>query len=165
MRMRELVAGLWVLAIAFGAIGAADATMLCSKRSGVVVIRPAACKAKEQAVDLSQLGVVGPPGAVGATGPAGPLPATLPSGMTLTGAFAMRGDAAAAGEVVEDGISFPFPLASSPTVHVIAPSAPPQRGARGRRWRPPPCPVSSASSSASSRAIFRCSASTAPPTG
>ena len=68
MRMRKLVAGLWVLAIAFGAIGAADATMLCSKRSGAVVIRPAACKAKEQAVDLSQLGVVGPPGPSGAVG-------------------------------------------------------------------------------------------------
>jgi len=140
MRMRKLVAGLWVLAIAFGAIGAADATMLCSKRSGAVVIRPAACKAKEQAVDLSQLGVVGPPGAVGATGPAGPLPATLPSGMTLTGAFAMRGDAAAAGEVVEDGISFPFPLASSPTVHVIAPSDTPPAECPGTSLAPAAMP-------------------------
>ncbi len=143
MRMRKLVAGLWVLAIAFGAIGAADATMVCSKRSGVVVIRPAACKAKEQAVDLSQLGVVGPPGpsgAVGATGPAGPLPATLPSGKTLTGAFAMRGDAAAAGEAVEDGISFPFPLASSPTVHVIAPSDTPPAECPGTSLAPAAMP-------------------------
>ena len=140
MRRRKLVAGLWVLAIAFGAIGAADARMMCTKRSGVVVIRPAACKAKEQAVDLSQLGVVGPPGAVGATGPAGPLPATLPSGKTLTGAFAMRGDAAAAGEAVEDGISFQFPLASSPTVHVIAPSATPPAECPGTSLAPAAMP-------------------------
>ena len=33
----------------------------------------------------------------------------------------MRGDAAAGNEVVEDGISFQFPLAVSPTVHLVQP--------------------------------------------
>jgi len=132
--MRKLVAGLWVLAIAFGAIGAADGRVMCNKRSGVVVIRPTACKAKEQALDLSQLGAVGP------TGPAGPLPATLPSGKTLTGAFGMRGDAAAGSEAVEDGISFQFPLASSPTVHVIAPSDTPPAECPGTSLAPAAMP-------------------------
>src|SRR3989449_7410060 len=100
MRSRKLVAGLWVLAIAFGAIGAADARVMCTKRSGVVVIRPTACKAKEQAVDLSQLGAVGPAGSAGpagaggptgATGPPGPPPPTPPSRETLPRALGTRG--------------------------------------------------------------------------
>ncbi len=56
-----LVAPLFPLLVPAPSIGA----VLCTKRSGVLVLRDA-CKRKEAAVSLSQLGVVGPPGADGA---------------------------------------------------------------------------------------------------
>ena len=49
------------------------AVVLCAKKSGVVMLR-AACKKKEEPVDLASLGAVGPkgdPGAAGNPGPAG----------------------------------------------------------------------------------------------
>ena len=71
-------------------------------------------------MNMADLGAVGPTGPMGPTGAPGTLSDTLPSGATLTGAFGMRGDAAAINEAVEDSISFQMPLTSSPTIHLIA---------------------------------------------
>jgi hypothetical protein len=66
--LNHVVAGGLVLAIA----GAADAAVLCRKKSGAVLYRDGACKKKETAVDLATLGAAGPKGADGAQGPQGP---------------------------------------------------------------------------------------------
>lgn len=66
-----------------------------------------------------------PAGATGATGAAGakgdpePFVTTLPSGKTETGAYIMRGTAAAAGARDGADISFSIPLAAAPTAHFI----------------------------------------------
>jgi hypothetical protein len=44
--------------------GSARGAVLCQKKSGVVVVRNA-CRKKEAALDLTQLGLVGPPGPAG----------------------------------------------------------------------------------------------------
>jgi hypothetical protein len=64
-------------------------------------------------------GPAGAPGAPGAQGPAGPLVDTLPSGKTLRGAWVVGGLTDAAGEVVQEAISYPFALAANVTVHTI----------------------------------------------
>src|SRR3954471_8952997 len=62
----------------------------------------------------------GTDGAKGDPGSPGPLVTTLGSGATLTGAYSVGGRATAAGQLISSsGISFPFPLASAPTVTVI----------------------------------------------
>jgi hypothetical protein len=65
----------------------------------------------------------------GDKGEPGPLPATLPSGRTLTGAWAIGHDSPA-GQNIIGAISYPFPLAASPELHVIQIGATP----------PPQCP-------------------------
>jgi hypothetical protein len=69
-------------------------------------------------------GAPGAAGATGATGPAGPFPTTLPSGKTLTGITGAGGSASAAGAYAEGRISFAYPLASTPTVNIIAAGGP-----------------------------------------
>ena len=49
-------------------VASAGATVLCAKKSGVVVVR-AACKKKETPLDLAQLGAVGPKGDPGSKPP------------------------------------------------------------------------------------------------
>jgi hypothetical protein len=61
-------------------------------------------------------GPQGDQGAAGTTGPAGPLLDTLPSGHTLRGSWAAGGTGASS----FSSISFPYPLASAPTGHVLA---------------------------------------------
>jgi hypothetical protein len=82
-------------------------------------------------------GAAGPQGTQGAKGDQGepgPFPATLPSGKTLRGAYAVSGNAAV-GEVVRDAPSFIFPLSASPSSHFIVSGTPP----------PPECPGTAAS--------------------
>jgi hypothetical protein len=64
-------------------------------------------------------GAPGTPGAKGDTGNPGPLVDTLPVGSSLRGTFALGGTAAAANALAFTSISFQFPLATAPTVHVI----------------------------------------------
>ena len=67
-------------------------------------------------------GATGPAGATGAagpTGPAGPFPAALPSGKTLTGAYAVMFQAAAANNFSANGYSYAFPLSTAPTATYI----------------------------------------------
>jgi hypothetical protein len=63
-------------------------------------------------------GLTGPAGPQGPQGAAGPFPGTLPSGKTLRGAFAIRGNGPP-GQEFQDAISFGFTLASAPTPHFI----------------------------------------------
>lgn len=63
-------------------------------------------------------GATGAIGPTGATGDPGPFPATLPSGKTLTGAWNLSGP----GSIINHGstiISFPYPLATKPTVIIL----------------------------------------------
>jgi len=60
-------------------------------------------------------GATGKEGPQGKTGPAGPLLETLPSGRSEIGVYAFEGT----GTVLEDGVSYSLPLASTPTVHLI----------------------------------------------
>jgi hypothetical protein len=66
-------------------------------------------------------GDTGAAGAKGETGAAGPFPATLPAGKTITGAWGFLGDDDGVGghEGAATAISFPYPLATSPTVNII----------------------------------------------
>jgi hypothetical protein len=74
---------LFVMATLFvGTAAPVDAAVLCANPSGSVFVRDQ-CKANEQQLDLSALGLVGPPGPagpVGPVGPAGPQGATGPAG-------------------------------------------------------------------------------------
>ena len=72
--------------------------------------------------DRGPRGRRGATGATGATGPAGPFPDALPAGKTLRGTFAVGGGAAAA-EELESAVTFAFPLATVPVLHVIATGA------------------------------------------
>ena len=65
-----------------------------------------------------QAGADGTPGAAGPPGPAGAFPALAPSGMTQTGAFAIGGDELA-GQDGRASVSFPFALASAPSVDEV----------------------------------------------
>jgi hypothetical protein len=107
-----------------------EAAVFCKKKMGAVVIRET-CKPKETTVDLASFGAVGPKGDDGAPGPEGPLPATLPSGKTLRGAFGLGANATGASQVIEGSISFPFPLATNPTVQVIQSGDPTPTGCSG----------------------------------
>jgi hypothetical protein len=90
----------------------ADAAVLCVRRSGAVTVRDA-CRKKE--TPLEQLGVsvqgpVGPQGPAGAPGAPGVsvFAATIPSGTTVTGVWAVPGGDGNA------GVSFPVPAPSAP---------------------------------------------------
>jgi hypothetical protein len=70
-------------------------------------------------------GAQGAKGDKGDKGDPGPLPDTLPSGKTLRGAWGGGVTVTAGGQVFETSISFAFPLASAPTIHVIQAGAVP----------------------------------------
>jgi hypothetical protein len=61
-----ITAGLVLLALP------SSAAVLCSTRRGLVKLREAACKPREQPVDPIALGLQGPPGEAGTPGSAGP---------------------------------------------------------------------------------------------
>ena len=61
-------------------------------------------------------GAAGPTGNTGATGP---LLAVLPSGKTETGTYQADGTAIVVGDLASTSISFPIPLASTPTPNVV----------------------------------------------
>jgi hypothetical protein len=69
--------GVVIVAMLLGPAVAASASMVCEKKSGVVVIRDA-CKKKETPVNLAAFGAIGPkgdkgdPGTPGGAGHAGP---------------------------------------------------------------------------------------------
>jgi hypothetical protein len=67
-------------------------------------------------------GAQGPQGARGAkgdTGAPGSIPATLPSGQTVRGAYAASGIATETRDVMRDAPSFPYRLAAEPDTHFI----------------------------------------------
>jgi hypothetical protein len=74
-------------------------------------------------------GKEGTAGKEGKEGPAGPFPATLPTGKTITGAYGLAGGSGS--DFASDHISWPYPLASVPAVHVIASSEVPPAGCSG----------------------------------
>ncbi|HET6997350.1 MAG TPA: hypothetical protein VFI03_02085 [Solirubrobacterales bacterium] len=68
-------------------------------------------------------GEKGERGEPGPTGEPGPLLKTLPSGKTLTGGFSAAGEAGTGGgHVTSTPISFPVPLASSVSIHLLGPA-------------------------------------------
>ena len=76
----------------------------------------------------------GEPGNEGKQGEPGPFPTTLPSGDTVTGAYSIVGGTNASGTGNDWGvsaISFPYPLASAPTVKVVLSGGPSQTGCSG----------------------------------
>jgi hypothetical protein len=86
-------------------------------------------------------GKEGPAGREGSPGRPGPVLATLPSGETLKGSFGGGGGVATgSGNAVELSISYPVPLAASPTAHVVQAGGSPTS----------PCPGSGAAPSAAS---------------
>ena len=86
----------WLLAVGvlLTAMGTADAAVLCTKKTGAVVIRDA-CKKKERAMNLADFGASGPQGAPGATGP---------------GVFVVDANGALVGPVVDELNIFTSPL-------------------------------------------------------
>jgi hypothetical protein len=65
-------------------------------------------------------GIQGIQGVQGIQGPAGPLITTLPAGATLRGMYSWAGRTLSAGYHPVVPLSFPFPLATAPTMNVIA---------------------------------------------
>jgi hypothetical protein len=106
----HLIAGALVLLLA--PTLSVRAAVLCQRKSGVVVVRPTACKKKEVPLDLTQFGAVGP------AGPAGrdfTVDATLPSGATQVGVFtgSLSLNAAPSGaQEVQIPIALRIPLAA-----------------------------------------------------
>lgn len=78
-------------------------------------------------------GPTGSQGPQGVTGPPGPFPTTLPSGDTITGNFAIVGGAGSGSgnDWGASEISFPYRLASAPTVKVTLSGGPAQTGCSG----------------------------------
>jgi len=101
----------------------AHAAVMCQKKSGTVVVRDA-CRKKEQAIDLSQFGAVGPkgdpgqPGAPGAPGTAAAY-AHISSNGTLIVADSKNVTAASAAVGV-GGTGAICITVDMPTVHVAA---------------------------------------------
>jgi hypothetical protein len=85
-------------------------------------------------------GVKGDAGATGPKGDAGPLPATLPSGRSLRGAFGAGVTAGAANQLVEGTISYPFPLAAPPASRIVAAAAVPPAECPGTPSNPAAAP-------------------------
>jgi hypothetical protein len=91
-------------------------------------VTPAKLSAAARAAANGRRGPAGPAGAqgpagtagrTGEPGPPGPLLATLPSGMTLRGNYAVAGVAKEEFDRALEGITFQIPLASAPASHLI----------------------------------------------
>jgi len=103
--------------VAMAPVVPARAMVICSKKSGALVVR-AACKKKETVVNLSDFGALGPKGDKGDTGDPGmpgPFPDPLQSGKTLRGTYHVEGGSTYLGS----SISYGFTLPSVPTLHMI----------------------------------------------
>src|SRR5438034_1343208 len=74
--MKRTLCAVGLVALCLTWVASAGATVLCAKKSGVVVVR-AACKKKETALNLAQFGAVGPKGDSGMQGPPGVGPLTM----------------------------------------------------------------------------------------
>ncbi len=81
-------------------------------------------------------GPQGKEGLQGKEGKEGPFASTLPSGKTTTGVW----DLQAEGTLAETAISFPFPLASRPTVHIVARGESAPSGCSGSEAHPGAAP-------------------------
>ena len=128
------VSGVVVMLAAAGLFAApsdGEAAVVICKKGKRLRLRETACKAAEQAIPASELGVVGPPGTDGA---AGEFSGVLPSGQTLRGTFNMGGDSVAGNSLANTSISFLFTLDAAPTAHVVLTGNAP----------PPECPGSAA---------------------
>ena len=75
-------------------------------------------------------------GTNGTNGTPGPLVDTLPSGKTLRGIYAMGTHASGPSHYISGAISFPFPLASAPTPHVIGDGQTPPAECPGNEGNP-----------------------------
>jgi hypothetical protein len=117
-----------------------------SKQIKKGAVTPAKLSAAAKSTLTGPKGATGPQGPQGLKGdkgdigPAGPFPATLPSGKTLTGYFAVTGVATAASQRAEDSISFAYPLATAPTPHTLEPSATPTPACPGSPNEPKAAP-------------------------
>ena len=85
---------------------------------------------------MGKEGPQGKEGLQGKEGKEGPFAGTLPSGKTTTGAWELYGEK----ELAETSISFPFPLASRPTVQVVARGESPPSGCSGSVTHPGAAP-------------------------
>jgi hypothetical protein len=130
-----------LLLAALAAAPAADAQTLyaCVKKDGSAHVYTKKPKCKKHETKLSwgtagqsgsngvngaqglrgATGATGSGGSRGATGPAGPFPGTLPTGITLRGAYDIGGTAAGALTLALSDISFGFEFASAPVFHFI----------------------------------------------
>jgi hypothetical protein len=82
-------------------------------------------------------GKEGPTGREGAPGSSAPLPATLPSGKTLKGSFGGGGAVVTeSNRTVELSISYPFPLAASPSAEVVPTAGSPTGSCPGSATAP-----------------------------
>ena len=95
---------------------AASAAVCCKKKSGVLVLRDTACKARESAVSLGEFGLVGPtgppgipgiPGQSGAPGPGARWALIAPDGTVLaqTGGISVTTHPFAGGYYIDFGSS------------------------------------------------------------
>ena len=125
--------------------------VLCVKKRGGVVLRDAACRTRETALDVAALGLEGArgekgekgdPGDKGDAGPAGPFPTTnLPSGATLRGVFEVAGtDTPAVAGSAASAVSFVFPLAQAPEPHLVPEAGPPVAACPGSVGAPEALP-------------------------
>ncbi len=81
---------------------------------------PGAAGTKGEKGEKGETGLQGETGLKGETGEPGPLVATLPSGKTLKGAFGGGSNVpTGVSEAIEASISYPFPLAATPTAQVV----------------------------------------------
>ena len=111
------------------------AATVCRRKSGVLVVRDEGCRKKEVALDAAALAALGLKGDKGDRGDPGPIAATLPSGTTFRGAFGF-GVPNSGVAPASYAISFPFPLATSPTFHWIYGDSPVPAGCSGSRTSP-----------------------------
>ena len=129
----------WLVAVVFAlgaggyAVGAIPAengkiTTCYDKRTGELRVvdaeRKKKCRKRERRLAFNPRGPTGPAGEQGRDGPAGTFADTLPAGRTLRGSWVIFDEAAASGEHLEEGVSFPVPLAAAPTAHFVASGGP-----------------------------------------
>jgi hypothetical protein len=138
-----LAGGTYALAAGGGTIHAC-----ASKRNGALRLAHR-CLKTEKRVSWNAAGPPGAQGQQGVTGPAGPFPSTLPSGKTLVGSWGLSGTGTSTAG--EGAISFTYPLASAPSVHIILAGGLCRADAQAASRRPEQAPGTCASSRAGPR--------------